>query len=281
MTLLTTTTDVRGILPPEYGPLIWEPVAAAAVALDPAVSTVIHTASHDFHIPRVTDDAGASWLVEGAEITPDDPSMDELVVTPAKVGGLAVVSTELANDSSPAAQTIVGESIARSIAVQIDRAMFSTLPAPAPDGLEDVTGTGAVPVTDYDNLDGFAKAIATVEQAGGTVTSFVTDPATALSLATLKVETGSNAPLLGVDAANGTQRQALGVPVKVSPYVTAGTVWALDASAVFVVVREEVKLVISSDAYFSSDRVGIRATMRVGYGFPTPARIAGIKDTTP
>ncbi|WP_166795258.1 phage major capsid protein [Micrococcus aloeverae] len=35
-------------------------------------------------------------------------------------------------------------------------------------------------------------------------------------------------------------------------------------------------MAVSSDAYFSSDRVAVRATMRVGFGFPASARLAVI-----
>jgi hypothetical protein len=42
-------------------------------------------------------------VAEGAEITPSDPKLPELTVTPAKVAGLTIISRELADDSSPAA----------------------------------------------------------------------------------------------------------------------------------------------------------------------------------
>ena len=51
------------------------------------------------------------------------------------------------------------------------------------------------------------------------MTAFVTSPATALALATVKMGTDSNAPLLGTDATSATSRQILGVPLYVSQYV--------------------------------------------------------------
>ncbi len=47
---------------------------------------------------------------------------------------------------------------------------------------------------------------------GATVTAFVTNPATALALATIKTATGSNQPVLGMDATAATARQILGRP---------------------------------------------------------------------
>jgi hypothetical protein len=48
---------------------------------------------------------------------------------------------------------------------------------------------------------------------------------------------------------------------------------------VFVAMREDTTLTIDRRAYFSSDRIGIRATMRVGFGFPHEAAIVRIAVT--
>jgi len=277
--LLTNSTNVGGLLPQEWGQLIVEPVQAAALAMRPEVVTLITTASHTFHIPVVNTDAASAWVAEGAEIAPSDPAISELVVTPPKVAGLVVISSELANDSSPAAAEVVGNSLARSIAANIDAAFFGNLSAPAPAGLGSLTNTSVsriVAGTSPTNLDAFAQAIAAVEQDGATITAFVANPADALTIQTLKSASGANTPLLGIDATNGTARQVLGVPLLVSPKVAAGTIWGLAAQRGYTVMREDVQLVVDSSVYFTSDRVAVRATMRVGFGFPTPKAVAKI-----
>lgn len=50
--------------------------------------------------------------------------------------------------------------------------------------------------------------------------------------------------------------------------MATGEIWALDSSRVFIVVREGTSLVVDPSRYFESDRLGIRATMRLGFGFP-------------
>lgn len=275
MTMFTTSTDVGGILPDQYGQLIVQPVQAAAVAYQ--VATNIPTSATEFHVPIVTDDAGAAWVAEGAEITPDDATLDEDVVTPSKVAGLTAITRELANDSSPAAAQIVGDSIARSIARQIDIAFFGTTTANGPSGLGSLTSTGTVDAgTAWADLDAFAEAIADAETAGATLTSFVANPADALLLAQLKDETGSNRPLLGTDPTQATRRLVLGVPLYVSPAVTAGTVWGIPRDRVLVVTREDVTLEVDRSVYFTSDRVAVKATMRVGFSFPHPAAVQKI-----
>jgi HK97 family phage major capsid protein len=274
--------------------LVVEPVRKMATALDPTVSTLVTTAAERFHVPVLREDASADWLNEGQEITPTDGKFDTLTVVPAKIGGLSLISSELAHDSSPAAQQLVGQSLAESIARGLDTAFFGDESDPAPAGLAALTeyvapdpgatppvveadGYSAVdPGTAYTSVDPFAEAIATAEQFGGTIGAFVTTPAVALTLAKIKDETGSNRPLLGVDATNGTARQILGVPLLVSPAVETGVVWGISANAAIVVMRDDVTLAVSTDAYFSSDRVAVRATMRVGFAFPTLRRLVKI-----
>lgn len=287
MTTLTTTATVNGILPDQYGSLIIEPIQANSLAFDPRVSTVVTTTATEFRMPVIRSDVGASWLTEGGEIAPADALFDEIVVRPGKVGGLTIISSELANDSTPAAQGIVGDSLGRSIAGKIDAAFFGNLASPAPVGIGALTkynSTGPVDgysqvlyTTAITNLDAFAEAIAAAEALGAKVTSFVTNAAVALVLAKLKSATSSNQPLLGIDATNGTARQVLGVPLLVSPYVPANTVYALDGSRQYTVLREDVKLTRSDDAYFSSDRVAVKGTARVGFGFPSLRSVVKIE----
>lgn len=274
MALLTTTTDVSGITPDEYGSLIVEPVIAECIAFDPAVATVVRTSSTNFHIPILRDDAGAAWVNEGAEIAEDDPTLDELTVTPTKVAGLTLVSRELATDSSPAAQQIVGTGLARAIIAQVDAAFLGNLASPAPKGLE--AQTGFIPVdigTAITSLDPFADAISKAEEEGANITAFIVSPSDALVIAKLKEETGSNKNLLE-DA-----RTVYGRPLKVNRKATAGTAWAVDSSRIITVLREDTTVAISGDAYFSSDRIAVRATMRIGFGFPSPSTLVKLTIT--
>lgn len=279
MSLLTTTATVGGLLPEQFGPLLIEPIQAAAVCLNQNVSSVVTTGNHVFHVPVVNTDAASSWVAEGAEIAPSDPSISELNITPAKVAGLVIISSELANDSSPAAANVVGDSLARSIAQTIDAAYFGNAPAPAPAGLGSLAtaavnriAAGTAPT----NLDAFAQAMSAVEQDGASITAFVANPADALVVQTIKTGTGFAAPLLGTDATNGTARQILGVPLLVSAKVPAGVIWGLSAPRNFVVLRDDVTVVADGSPFFTSDRIAVRATLRVGFGFPTGKAVAKI-----
>ena len=251
MTLLTSTAT--GILSPEQvGALIVQPVQQQSIALQVAQS--VQTSSNSFRIPIVSADGVAAWTPEGTEITPSDADVDEIDCVPKKLAALSIISRELATDSSPAAQQVVGESLARDIARKLDAAFFTNTTANGPSGIGSVAGVGTAdtvfPIT---NTDGFAQAVSLIETAGAKCTAFVTSPATALALATLKkLPTGSNEPLLAADAASPSKRSVSGVPLWVSPAVAADTVWALDRSRTFVVLHGAVDLRVDESAYFSS-----------------------------
>lgn len=276
MALSTSTSTVSGMLPGEYGRLVVEPVMRDAVALDPRVSTVISITGHTLHVPAVTSDASSAWVAELGTISPGDPTIAEKVVTPAKVAALVKVSRELANDSNPTAQTLVGNSIARSIQKSIDTAFFADQTTNAPDGLEHASFTPIDPGASFADLDPFAEAISDVETAGGTPAAFVTTPAVALALAQLKDQTDSIRPLLGVDPTNGLARTVFGVPLLVSPKVAAGTVWCFDPAGIVAAVREDLELVVDSSFYLDSDALAVRAVLRIGWAVVDAGRIAKI-----
>jgi len=83
-------------------------------------------------------------------------------------------------------------------------------------------------------------------------------------------------PLLGADGTAATQIR--GVPLLVSYAIPDNVVWALDADRAIMVVRSDASVVVDTSVFFTSDRVAVRGTLRVGFGFPHPA--AFVKITT-
>lgn len=279
MAMYTSTSGVGAVIPEQVAELLVQPVTEAALALNPACVTLVSTTSRSIKVPVLREDPSAAWVAEGAEITPDDSTFDEIEIVPRKVAGLTIVSRELAEDSSPEAAQIVGEGLARDIAAQVDRAFFAqpVLASPAPPGLGSITPTIALAGATFEDLDMFAGAVSTAETLGTSITSWVTSPATALELATMKVSDDARVPLLSLDPAQPARRTIEGLPLLVSPRVKAGVVWGLPSSRVITALRSDATIDTSNDAYFSSDRVAIRATMRVGFGMPHPAAVVRIE----
>ncbi|POH67628.1 phage major capsid protein [Cryobacterium zongtaii] len=263
----------------EAGPLIVQPVERESLAL--RLTTVVHTGGGTFRFPRITTDPSAAWIAENAEITVSEATADEVPVIPKKVAGLSIISNELANDTSPEAAGVIGDGLARDIARRVDQAFFGTAPANTnvqPGGLEYLGTT--VENIDADPSAGIAAyidALAAAEALGVTLSAFVTDPTTARALAKLTTGTGSNLPLFGVGATNGIERNVLGVPLHVSPYVLPGTAWGIPSDRVFAVLRDDVSLDIDKSVFFTKDQTAIRGIMRVGFGFVQPEAVIKIK----
>ncbi|MFI6779106.1 phage major capsid protein [Nocardia sp. NPDC050412] len=274
MSLYTSTSGIGGLLPEQVHALIVRPVQRDSVALQ--TTTVLSTDSTSSKFPIVTADPAAAWVPEGGEISPSDSAHDELEVVHKKVAGLTIVSRELAEDSNPSALDIVGAGLVRSIVTKVDTAFFAVTTANGPNGIGGTThqvvdiGSGIV------DTDPFAEALSKAENVGATISNFVTHPDTALELAKIKEMTGSNKPLLGPDPSRPGARTVLGVPLLVSPYVTDGDIWAIPQAFTFTTMRRDVTLDISTDAYFSSDRVAVKCSMRLAFGFPHPQAIVRI-----
>jgi HK97 family phage major capsid protein len=280
----STTTGFAPILTPaQVNGLVIQPLIQQSIA--GGVLTAVPISTHSYRVPVVSADPAASWTAEGAEITATDATLDELDITPSKLAALSVISRELADDSTPEAAQAVGDGITRDLVRKVDAALFAASTANGPSGLPGLSGITTVngPATAYSNVDPFSDAVYTAAQHNGQVSAWVTNPATAMSLAKIKTYTAgaSNEPLLGPDPTMPGQRQILGVPLLTSPSVTTtnNVVWGVSKAFAYFVIRQDAQVESDRSVYFTSDRVAIRATLRVGFGFPNPAAIVKIVTT--
>lgn len=263
----------QAFLPESVGPLVEQPLRDESVEL--RTTTVISTLERATRFPIVTADGSAAWTPEGSEITPSDGEVDELEVVPKKLAALSIISRELAEDSSPGAAEIVGRGLVADLARKLDAAFFATSTANGPDGIGSSAHQSVV-ASSFTNLDPFAEAVSLAGEVGATITSFVARPSTILALSKLKDESGSNRPLLQPDPTQPGRYVIFGVPLVPSAAVGAGVVWAIPAMRVFSVLRQGTTLDVDRSVYFSSDRVAVRATARVAFGFPHAAAIVRI-----
>ena len=277
MAALTTVTGAALLRPEDVQALVITPLLESAVAT--RISTVVQTGSTSTRFPIVITDPTTAWVSEGSEITPSDQAVDEIDVIPKKLAGLTIITNELANDSDPAALQVVGAGLVRDLQTRLDAAYFGSSVANGPSGLLSLTGVQHVASGAIDDLDAFAEAISKAETVGVQLTSFVAHPTTVLAIQQLKAGSALNSPLLSSDPSSPTKRSVFGVPLYTSPAIATGIVWGIPSVRAFVVIRSDATLAVDPSAYFSSDRTGVRCTLRVGFGFPHQAGIVKVSNS--
>ena len=143
------------LTPSQVEALVVRPVMDQAVSSQ--VSTVVQISTNQLRIPVVLTDPQASFVAEGAEIPVTDGTLTEIVATPKKLAALSIISSELAQDSSPAALQVVGDGIVRDVKRQLDASFFGNTTANGPSGLGSLTTATATNAGSWANLDSFER----------------------------------------------------------------------------------------------------------------------------
>ncbi|RFZ47672.1 Phage capsid family protein [Mycobacterium marinum] len=285
----TTNSGLDQAFKPEsYGRLVDTVIETASTAFNPAVATVLDISSESIRIPLLTSDVDSGWYDELDSITADDPTTDELVVTPKGVKAYTLVSNESVADTQPAIANLIGNSIGRSIAKKIDAAFFS---------LSAVSKGPQLPmgVTSYSYVD-IAVASATFDHVkdgiklakdnGAEPTAVIINPSVELTWRKIKTATGYTSYLVQ-DMPLATEQRAAGyagftisgVPVFVNRSVDALTAaWIVDSSQVFTVRRLGTQIVTDKSAAFQQDGTAVRGVARVDFGVTNPAGVIRLYD---
>ena len=149
----------------------------------------------DVSFPRQTSSAGVSWTAEGAPVMVSELAFERETFEKSKIGGICVISRELARSSDPAAESLIQRDLADSIATFTDTAFLDPTVAEVPDVSPASIANGAVSVaatgTTAAAFKNDARAlIAAMVAAGGQLASpvWVMTPLTAMSLNLLGVD---------------------------------------------------------------------------------------------
>ncbi|GED99696.1 hypothetical protein nbrc107696_01430 [Gordonia spumicola] len=275
--MATTATHNQILSDATVGQLVIQPLMEQSIA-GQALSP-LSIATHEIRFPVVSDDPTAGWVAEGAEFAQSTNTLDEVVCTPRKLGGLTVFTSELAADSSPAAQQVIGDGLVRDLSRKIDAALCTDQTgAGAPEGLATLAGvsTLAVATAGFEDIDPFNAADYLSAAANGSITAWIANPTVAAQLTDIKETSTSTRPLLQPDPTNPAVRQILGRPLLVSTQVPAKTVWGIDSRYAHLVIREQASLESDASTFFTSDRIALRAKIRVGFAFTNPAALVKI-----
>ena len=264
--------DVQAFLPSDVIPeaLIFQ-----------AATVVTQELEGDAPVARIPwiDDAAAEFVAEGAEIDEAEPELAETIVATGKISQLIPVSREQFGQNGTA--NLLSESVRRAIVKRANEAFIAQV-APAegkltpPEGIltqaawQTEAGSGVGTITD--NLDPLALTLALVESNGATPSQLIMSPNAWAMLRTLKTGEGSAQSLLGAGTEDADKR-LLGLPVITTPAVTEDQILIVDRTAIPAAVGNII-IAQSEHAYFSSDRIALRATWRIGWKVAHPNRLA-------
>lgn len=216
-------------------------------------------------VPAINLDADTGFVPEGNDIPESDPDLSELVLATGKIAVLVRISREQL--AQPAVQDVVTAEIKRSVLKKVDWALLQQ-PSPVapanfpPAGLiAKATDGGTV----TDNLDAVIDVVASIEALGGSCTNIIAAPDAWASLAKLKDEDTSNRSLIGAGV-ESAQRTLLSIPVNVTSAMPEGKFLAVDKTKTLSAYGQ-IQVSRSEHAYFSSDSLALRATLRFGAGF--------------
>ena len=305
LAILSTGTTGAAFTPEEFANYFLRHLFPQSVALSSGIR-VLNTDNDTLSIPKMVDDVVSDWTAEAAEISLSDPSGASVVAVPRKLAALTIVSSETVEDSDPEIAEMIGESLARSMALKFDLGVYEgNGVAPSIRGFKSVSGIQTLSMgtngATLTNLDPIADALGMLREADALGSAIVMHPRTWRSITKLKeAGSGNNKPLLadhasspagevGGGARGDSVGSIYGVRVWLSSQLligeTAGTgtalssVYVYDAPRQIAVLRNDGTIEADGSVKFTSDQIAVRGKMRADMVVPYPesvVRISGI-----
>ena len=266
------TTDDAAVVPQTFYDVLQEKLVTVGPMLDSGIVTLLNTASgEDIKVPVEATRPAATAVAEAAGFAAADPTFSTITLKSEKVGVLTKVSRELLQDSGIDIVSYLARTLGTSVGIKVNNLLtVGTGGGNEPNGIVTAAGsavTGSTAVAGAFTADNLIDLAHSVDGAyvrlGG---AFMMRRTTMGALRKLKDTAGN---YLYVPAATvGAPDVFMGFPVVENPDVPA---IALDAKSVLFGwhgsyhVRQVggIEVARSDDAYFASDEVGFRVTMRV------------------
>jgi len=263
-------TDDSSVLPQTFYRTIQENMITVGPMLDPSVVTLLNTASgEDIKVPVEATRPAATAINEATAITPLDPTFSSLTLKSQKVAVLTKVSRELLTDSGIDLVAFLGRSLGTALGIKVNNLLTVGTGTVESNGIMTAAGSGTTGGTSTgafsaDNLIDLAHSVDSAYVRMGAV--WMARRTAIGSLRKLKSDDG--AYLFAPAATVGSPDTLLGFPVIDNPDVAAvaanarsvGFGWA---GSYHVRTVGGIEIARSDDAYFNTDEVGFRATIRV------------------
>jgi HK97 family phage major capsid protein len=248
-----------GFAPDEWATYVLDNLSAASVVLASG-ATQVRTSNKSVHLPRFTGNASTGWYDELAPITEGAPPGLELVLTPQKCAALCTLSNEVVSDSNADVLDSVGAKMVKSVALEVDRAIFAGTGYAnnQPVGILTIAGLPShIGAVDY---AGIVTASGLVRAAGGTPNVVYLNPT---DYTALQLVTGTDdRPLITGDPMAGAPPVIAGLAVWPTPAVPAAQALIAQADQIVVAVREDASVAVSDQFAFNADGTVARVIAR-------------------
>lgn len=276
------------------GAMVPTPLAAGIIDLLRANSVAFQAGavtipmdSATLRFARQISDPNGSWRNEGAAITTDQPSMDQVTLTARSYALITQISRELLEDGANV-DAILRNIFAKSAALALDRAiLFGTGAAPMPMGIANTAGIQNVSMgVNGGQFTGWGKlldVVAALELANaGIVSAMIMSPRTARAINGLSDTTGQplrlptrlvGIPPLATTSCSVTETQGTAT--------TASSILLGDFSQVFVGMRTSLQISVLDQRYADTGQVGFVSWLRADVALARPAAMARLSGITP
>jgi HK97 family phage major capsid protein len=265
------TVDDSAVVPQSFYDIIQESLVTVGPMLDGSIVTLLNTASgEDIKVPVEATRPAATAIAEGTTITELDPTFSNITLKSQKVAVLTKISRELMQDSGIDIMGYLGRTLGTSVGIRVNNLLTVGTGTTVPNGIVTAAGSGVVGGTAVsgaftaDNLIDLAHSVdGAYVRLGG---AFMMRRASIGAVRKLKDTAGNY--LFAPAATVGSPDTLLGFPIVENPDVPA---IALGAKSVLFGyhgsyhVRQVggIEVARSDDAYFASDEIGVRLTIRV------------------
>lgn len=224
----------------------------------------------DAAFPKLSTSATAYWLAsEATDITESNPVFGQMVMTPRNVGAYVEISRQLSIQSSPAAEQLVMNDMAKQLAVAVDDAAIDGSGVSGePTGILQTAGIGSVTGTSL-GWSGLVEFETDVASANAIINpgsfAYVTTPGVRGTLKTREKATGT-AKYCWEDSAAPGEGRVNGYRAFATSVMPAATMIAGDWSQLIIGEWGILELTVNPYANFKAGIIGLRAWWTVDVG---------------
>ena len=265
------TTDDSSVVPQSFYDVIQEKLVTVGPMLDGNIVTLLNTASgEDIKVPVEATRPAATAIAEGTTISELDPTFSSITLKSQKVAVLTKVSRELLQDSGIDLVAYLGRTLGTSIGIKVNNLLTVGTGTVEAKGIITAAGSG---VTGGTAVSGAFTADNLIDLAHSVDGAYVRNGAGWMmrrsSMGTLRKLKDTAGQYLYVPAASiGVADSFMGFPIFENPDVAATATSAKSVAfgwfgSYHVRQVGGIEVARSDDAYFASDEVGFRVTMRI------------------